>query len=169
MEEEWKDIDGFPRYQVSSEGRIYNKATNRYMSPSTNQYGHLKISLMTESGGRHDRSVVTLVARAFIEKPNPACDRVICLNGDLSDARSENLAWRPRWFGWKYSHQLKTQQPAWHRNLAVINQETNEVYENIVEAGMAEGLLFEQIWHSTYSGGPVYPTGHHWSVVENLK
>ncbi len=169
MEEQWKEIEGFPRYQVSSEGRIYNKATNRYMATSTNQYGAPKISLMTESGGRHDRSVATLIANAFVEKEHPLCDRVLFLNGDRSDLRAENLAWRPRWFVWKYTHQLNVPQPAWHRNLPVVNQDTGARYENIIEAGKAEGLLFEQIWHSTYSGGPVYPTGHHWVVDENLE
>ena len=168
MSKEWKAIEGFPRYQISSDGEIYNTATNRLMRPSVNNYGHPKISLMTESGGRHDRSVAMLVAKAFLDKPNPACDRIIYLNGDLSDYRSENLAWRPRWFGWKYSRQLKVPQPAWYRNLPVVNLATNVRYENIVEAGTKEGLLFEQIWHSTYSKGPVFPTGSHWIVEENL-
>lgn len=161
---EWRSIEGFPRYVINPQGQIYNVATNRYMRSSINNYGHPKISLLTETGGRHDRSVALLVAKTFLEKPNPACDRIIYLNGDLSDFRSKNLAWRPRWFGWKYARQLKVDQPAYYRSLPVINTTTDERYDNIIEAGMKEGLLFEQIWHSTYSGGPVYPTGDVWIV-----
>lgn len=167
MTEEWKTIPGFSRYQINANGEIYNTETNRFMRCSVTQYGHPKISLFSDNGGRHDRSVAMLVAKAFLEQPNPDCDRIIYLDGDLSNFRSENLAWRPRWFGWKYSRQLKVPQPAWLQNLAVINVDTNARYQNIVEAGKAEGLLFEQIWHSTYSGGPVYPTGSHWLVDEN--
>lgn len=166
-EEEWVEIEGFPRYMISSEGRIYNRITNRYMSSSINNYGHPKISLLAENG-RHTRSVAFLVAKAFLKKMNPLCDRIIYLNGDLTDVRAANLAWRPRWFGWKYSRQLKTHQPAYYRNLPVVNLETGSEYPNIVEAGMAEGLLYDQIWRSTYSGEPVFPTGSTWEVEERV-
>jgi hypothetical protein len=165
--EEWAEIEGFPRYLISTEGRVFNKQTNREMRSSLNNYGHPKISLLTDNG-RHTRSVAFLVARTFLEPPHELCDRIIYLNGDLSDFRAENLAWRPRWFGWKYSRQLKLQQPAYYRNLPVTNTMTGAEYENIVEAGMAEGLLFEQIWHSTYSGSPVYPYGSTWEVTDRV-
>lgn len=161
--EEWADIEGFPRYMVSTEGRIFNKISNRNMRSSSTNYGHPKISLLTDNG-RHTRSVAFIVAKAFLDKPNILCDRVIYLNGDLTDFRAENLAWRPRWFGWKYSRQLKTQQPAYYRNLPVVNVSTGVRYENITEAGMSEGLLFDQIWHSTYTNNPVFPNGTVWAV-----
>lgn len=166
-EEEWSEIEGFPRYLISTEGRVFNKQTNRDMRVSLSNYGHPKISLLTDNG-RYTRSVPFLVASAFLEPPNDLCDRVIHLNGDFEDYRAENLAWRPRWFVWKYTHQLKAVQPAYYRNLPVTNLKTGVTYENIVEAGMAEGLLFEQIWHSTYSGDPVYPYGSVWEVVERV-
>lgn len=163
--EEWAEIEGFPRYMISTEGRIFNKATNRYLRSSANNYGHPKISLLTDTG-RHTRSVAFIVAKAFLRQPNIMCDRIIYLNGDLTDFRAENLAWRPRWFGWKYSRQLKLEQPAYYRNLSVVNMSTNIRYENIIEAGMSEGLLYEQIWHSTYTQMPVFPNGTVWVVEE---
>lgn len=165
--EEWREIDGFPRYMISSEGRIFNKISNRYMSASVNNYGHPKISLLTPNS-RKDRSVALLVAKAFVEPPNHLCDRIIYLNGDLTDYRAENLAWRPRGFAWNYSRQLKREQPAWVRNLPVVNTMTNVKYQNIIEAGMAEGLLFDHIWHSTYTGAPVFPDGSIWVVEERV-
>lgn len=166
--EEWSEIEGFPRYLVSTEGRIYNQANNRYMKFSPNNYGHPKISLLTEHGYRYTRSVAFLVAKHFVESPNELCDRIIYLDGNLENVRARNLAWRPRWFGWKYSRQMKIQQPAHYRNLPVVNLETNVEYENIIEAGLAEGLLFDQIWHSTYSNDPVFPTGSVWKIEHRV-
>lgn len=162
--EQWEDLREFPRYMISSEGRVYNKNTGRYMRVSPNNYGHPKISLLTEHGTRETRSVAMLVAVAFVQKPNIRCDRLIYLNGDLSDYRASNLAWRPRGFGWQYSRQIRAEQPAYFRNLPVINTTTNVRYNNIVEAGMSEGLLFEHIWHSTYTGNPIFPNGSVWVV-----
>lgn len=162
--EEWADLQEFPRYMISTEGRVYNKLTGRHMRVSPTNYGHPKISLITEHGTRETRSVALLVAQVFIVKPNVLCDRLIYLNGDLSDYRASNLAWRPRGFGWQYSRQIKADQPAYYKTLPVINTITNVRYKNIVEAGMAEGLLFTHIWHSTYTGNPTFPNGSIWVV-----
>lgn len=166
--EEWSEIEGFPRYLISSEGRIYNQVTNQFMRISPNNYGHPKISLLTDEGFRYTRSVAFLVAKHFLEPPNELCDRIIYLDGDLQNFRASNLAWRPRWFGWKYSRQMKVPQPAYYKNLAVVNLETNTEYENIIEAGLAEGLLFDQIWHSTYAGTKVFPSGSVWQIEHRV-
>jgi hypothetical protein len=166
--EEWAEIEGFPRYLVSTEGRIFNQANNRMMKFSPNNYGHPKISLLNERGQRYTRSVAFLVAKAFVEAPNTLCDRIIYLDGDLENVRAENLAWRPRWFGWKYSRQLKIDQPVYYKNLPVKNKVTNLEYENIVLAGTMEGLLFDHIWHSTYAGSPVFPDGSVWEIEHRV-
>jgi len=166
--EQWSEIHGFPRYLISTEGRIYNQATNHFMKYSPNNFGHPKITLLTDQGLRYTRSVAFLVAKHFLDRPNALCDRIIYLNGDLEDVRSENLAWRPRWFGWKYSRQMKLDQPTHYTNLPVVNLETNVEYENIIEAGLTEGLLYDQIWHSTYSGDPVFPSGSVWVIEERV-
>lgn len=164
-EEQWLEIEEFPRYMISSEGRVFNTVTNRHMSVSATNYGHPKISLLNETG-RHTRSVGLLVAIAFVPPPNLLCDRIIYLDGDLLNFSATNLAWRPRWFAWKYSRQLSKPSPAYYRNLRVVNLNTGIRYNNIEQAGMSEGLLFEQIWHSTYTGDPIFPDGSIWAVEE---
>jgi hypothetical protein len=166
--EEWLTLREFPRYQISSEGRIFNFVNNREMSVSINNFGHLKISLLDEDNVRRTKSVALLVAEAFVAKPNILCDRIIYLNGDFTDVRAINIAWRPRWFAWKYTHQLKVELPHYYLNLPVMNVRDNLEYENIFEAGVAEGLLFEHIWRSTYTGNPVYPNGSVWEVLERV-
>lgn len=166
--EVWAELREFPRYEISSHGNIFNSMTNREMRVSENNYGHLKISLFDVDGYRRTKSVGTLVAETFVEKPNILCDSVIFLNGDHHDCRADNLAWRPRWFAWQYTKQLQNETPHYYRNLKVINVLDEIEYANILEAATTEGLLFEHIWHSTYTGNPVYPNGSVWAVAERV-
>lgn len=164
--ERWVDIEDFPMYQISDQGRIYNSRTRQLMKVSQTNHGHTKISLMRSDGTRHDRSVPLMVAQAFVAAPNYMCDYLIVLNGDLLDVKASNLAWRPRWFAWKYTRQLKIPQPMHYHNLHVLNISTGDEYDCIVDAGIAEGLLFDNIWVSTYTENEVFPNGHVFQINE---
>ena len=66
--EEWKDVDGYSRYQVSNMGRIYNKFIHRMVyGYNVNNYRY--ISLLDDMETYHKHAVHRLVAQAFI--PNP--------------------------------------------------------------------------------------------------
>jgi hypothetical protein len=168
IEERWKTILEFPRYEISNRGNIYNNYQKQFMQISQNNFGNMKITLTDYDGARHTRSVAQLVAEAFVSPPNELCDRLIVLDGDVSNVSAENLAWRPRWFAQKYSRQLKITQPIHYHNLAVLDCMTGVEYDSIVDAGIAEGLLFEQIWQSTYRGNSVYPTGSVFEIVQRV-
>jgi hypothetical protein len=166
IEEVWKEIPEFPNYMISSFGRVYNRRRDKIMNTSLTNHGHTKITLKSEYGGdRHTRSVALLVGEAFVHKPNPLCDQLILLDGDLSNAIADNMAWRPRWFAWKYRRQLLTEQPRHFHNLTVINKTAGIQYESIIECGMREGLLFEDIWTSCNTGRVVFPNRHIFEVV----
>jgi hypothetical protein len=138
------------------------------MSSSPNNFGNMKISLVSdEDHMRYTRSVALLVAEAFLEPPNPTCDSLVILDGDYTNVSAHNLAWRPRGFAWNYTRQLKEEQPHYYRNLPVRNLVYTVDYDSIIQAGMAEGLLFDDIWHSTYTGDPVYPTGSIFEVLQD--
>ena len=64
--EEWKDINGYKNYEVSSFGRIRNKNTGRILK-AANKGGYYSVGLSDKK--TKSFSVHTLVARAFI--PNP--------------------------------------------------------------------------------------------------
>lgn len=169
IDEVWVSIPDFEYYKVSSLGRIYNERFDHIMSVSYTNHGHAKITLLSpDLGERFTRSVANLVAEAFVEKPNSQCDEVILLDGDLSNVAAYNLAWRPRWYAWKYTHQMKTPQPRHYKNLGVMNVVTGERYSCVVEAGMAEGLLFELIWRSTYTRERLFPTGAAFEVTQRV-
>ena len=42
----WKDIEGFPGYQVSNQGRVKNKKTGHVLKPQiNNRSGYYQVSL----------------------------------------------------------------------------------------------------------------------------
>ncbi len=171
-DELWRTIPEFPYYQISNLGRVYNDRFDCFMATSLNNFGHVKISLVSEglesAKERFTRSIAQLVAEAFVEPHSPLCDQVTVLDGNFANVVASNLVWRPRWFSWKYTHQLKTQQPRHFYNLAVHNQNTGEVYPSIIETGIKEGLLFKDIWESTYTGKQVYPTGDIFEIIDRV-
>lgn len=168
MSEEWRTVVEFPGYQISDMGNVYNLRTRRLMRTSYTPFGHTKITLTDYFGERHTRSVALLVAQAFVPVPNYMCDYLMVLDGDLSNIEATNLAWRPRWFAWKYTRQLKLPQPNHYKNLPVCNLLTGEEFESIIEAGMTRGELFNDIWESTYRGNEIYPDGSVYEIIKRV-
>jgi hypothetical protein len=165
-EEVWADIPGFSEYAISDLGRVYNRRTDRIMSVSLNNYGHVKITLVADgTRRRYTRAVSVMVAEAFLEVPHVLSDQLVVLDGDFTHLTPSNLAWRPTWFAWKYTRQLKERQPRHYENLPVLNLVTGAEYESIMQAGITEGLLFDDIWKSTYTAEPVYPNGSIFEII----
>lgn len=164
-EEVWATVNEFPNYRISNLGNVINRRRGTFMATSVSNFGHTKVSLSNE-GSRHTRSVALLVAEAFVERPDVLCDSVVVLNGDLSDVRADNLAWRPAWFAWQYSRQLKCVPPLHYTDLKIINEHTEQIYPSIVDAGITEGLLWADIWQSTYTGKQLYPYRHSFKIYE---
>lgn len=169
LEEVYADIPDFSDYAVTNRGRIYNRRRGIFMSISHTTFGNLKISLVADwDGQRYTRSVAQIVAEAFVEPPNEMCDCVMMLDGDAYNVDASNLVWRPRWFAWKYVRQLKTIQPLHYRNLYVMNEKTGVIYRSIIEAGKAEGVLFDDIWRSTYRGDSIFPNDSTYKIVKRV-
>lgn len=168
MSEEWRTILEFPGYQISDMGNVYNLRTRRLMRTNYTQHGHMKINLVDYFGEQFTRSVALLVANAFVEQPNDFCTYLMVLDGNLSNVEASNLAWRPRWFAWRYTRQLKIPQPVHFHNLPVHNFLNGEDYESIIEAGMTNGELFQDIWDSTYKGNEIYPYGSVYEVIKKV-
>lgn len=153
--EVFADIPGFRLYQVTSQGRIVNKDSGRFLELNQNQYGVLHVGLWRD-GKQHHRSVPLMVAKAFIEKPYPQFDTPINLNGDRTDCRVENLAWRPRWFAIKYNQQFLQERDPMITN-KIRNTKTGVISQNSWDCATRYGLLELDLYVSIYNRTYVWP------------
>lgn len=163
--EEWKQIDGFETYSVSSFGNVRNDRTGRIMAQYSNQYGVVAVGLMN-SGTQYHRSVPLLVANAFLESAFPAFDTPIHLDGDRRNNSVNNLRWRPRWFAVKYNQQFTNPYP-YPIVSRLRDDATGAVCGNswlcCLEYGLLESDLVVSVLNRTY----VWPTCQQFSVVED--
>ena len=100
----WKQIEGFPDYEVSEEGQIRSNRVpidgrkNRFqpghlLSLGTMRHGYKTVVLyLPGSTKRHTRTVHRLVALAFIPNPEKLSD-VAHRDGDPTNNRKDNLRW----------------------------------------------------------------------------
>lgn len=99
MSEIWDDIDEFPGYQVSTEGRVRRKRKQggfHYLTPTLGGGMPMYWTVTLRKNGKaRTRRLHRLMALSFI--PNPDPDRFLTidhLNGDPHDNRLENLQWK---------------------------------------------------------------------------
>lgn len=97
--EEWREIEGFPRYQVSNYGRVKsftNPNKPKILRPHQLKSGYLMVHLAKgEEWGSCQTECVRihkLVADAFIPNPLNRC-HIRHINQDRTDNRVENLRW----------------------------------------------------------------------------
>lgn len=101
-DEEWRPIEGFPRYKISNKGRVKsftNPKKPKILRPHQLKNGYLMIHLAKgeEWGSNETESVRIhkLVADAFIPNPQNKC-HILHINQDRTDNRVENLKWVTR-------------------------------------------------------------------------
>lgn len=168
MTERWRKIEDFYDYEISDAGAIFSKKSMSRLSFSENSSGQLKVNLM-RNGVVYTRSVRVLVAEAFLHRPThidplDGAWGVINKDGNPWNNEASNLAWRPKWFCWKYFRQFRLSPVRYEDyNRRVINETTGQKYENVLAAGIDEGVLWDSIYDSCISGKAVYPTGHTYS------
>jgi hypothetical protein len=164
-EELWYPIDEFPNYEISSTGIIMNSDTNRIMRTSKTLSGVVKVGLMGDDGKQHTRSVKVLVAEAFVGGKDKNRNTPIHLDCDQSNCRADNLAWRPRWFASHYMRQFNKLY-SYHTLNEIQDVYTGDIYANIQEAAMVNGLLVKDVLDSCmYQDKVCYPTHQKFSYV----
>lgn len=162
MSERWIDIPEFPDYEISDHGNVHSKRNNQPIAPSWNGTGSVKVNFSVD-GELHTRSVRVLVANAFVPLPEDDYSssfdlEVINIDGDMWNNHHENLAWRPHWFVWKYTRQFRDG-PLPEYNVPILNTQTGELYDSVMDAGIADAVIWEYVYGSAINGKPVYPTG----------
>jgi NUMOD4 motif len=172
MRERWKRIDEYEltRYSVSDHGNVKNANTGQLMSQSLTPEGTVKVGFVVKRN-YYTRLVKNLVALAFVDVDrevvayvsdlstplDPMNLAVINIDGDQLNNHYQNLAWRPRWYAWKYARQFHVDPPPDHF-VPLINLRTGERFENTMEAGISEGLLWEYVIASAVTGHTVFPS-----------
>ena len=94
MKEKWIPAYGFPKYEVSSEGRIRNFKTGKILKTQINQKGYEVLTLM-RNGRQHTVRVHRLVAESFYGSPHDGM-YVKHIDDDVSNNKASNLEFSTR-------------------------------------------------------------------------
>ena len=84
-------IDGFPKYMIFKDGRVYNTTRRKEVKPVKNLNGHCYVSLCHQ-GKKSNKYIHNEVAKAFLPNPNNY-KYVMHINKVKDDNRLENLQW----------------------------------------------------------------------------
>lgn len=96
--EVWKDIKGYPNYQISNLGRVWSKKRQIYLSPNKNQKGYLSVYLYAINGKQKRELIHRLVALAFIDNPN----NYPCVN-HKDENKNNNTITNLEWCSYSYN------------------------------------------------------------------
>lgn len=91
MEEEWRDVPGFPGYRVSDQGRVIGKR-GKLIRPAVGHGGYHKISAYV-GGEKINASVHRMVAMAFHGPAPDGRPWVAHGDGDPTNNSPSNLRW----------------------------------------------------------------------------
>lgn len=143
MEEVWKEIKGFPKYQISNMGNIRSfsdKKKGKTLKPQINKKGYYSILLYSD-GKPHPKKVHRLVAEAFI--PNlEHKEQINHINGIKTDNRIENLEWCTNSENQIHAYKNGLEKPRCKRKVKQysLNNEYIKTYEYIKDAKKELGI-----------------------------
>lgn len=148
MEEVWKDIEGFPGYQVSSNGQIrcfrdfHGNITDKahLLKPCTNKDDYYELTLYTIEHKKVKKRIHRLVADAFL---GPRPDLVVNhINGNKHDNHITNLEWvTPE------ENSRLASENGLYKTKPVQVIETGEIFESIKDCAKALNIHPSDVSH----------------------
>lgn len=141
--EQWREVVGFPNYEVSLYGDIRRKGYLAPVSRFVVRGGSLAVKL-SEGGTQYTRGVAQVVAYAWLPKPKEYDTAVVHKDLDPKNCQAINLLWKPHWWAWSWTNQF-TRNPEDQYMYPVYNKRTGVVHDNLYMAAMADVELVKWI------------------------
>lgn len=156
MKEEYKDIPGFPNYQVSNLGNVKNKKRDKLKEPGYDKNGYLKVDLYKNSK-RTTRKIHRLVADAFLPK-DPKRTDINHKDGNKHNNQAINLERCTKSENMKHAYKTGLEKP--HASYGMLGKknpnagrpkrairviETGQVFKSISECERLLGLSNKHI------------------------
>lgn len=138
----WKDINGYPNYQISNMGRVWSKKRQIYLKHNINQKGYHTVYLTAINGKQRREQVSRLVALHFIPNPN----NYPCVNhkDENKDNNTENnLEWCSRSYNINYGARNEKASQKISKPVKCI--ETGVIYKSGREAALALGVHYSAV------------------------
>lgn len=154
MKEQWRKINGFENYMISSLGRVKSlprgmfnggKIKERFLKPGINKHGYCSVSLC-EKGKITQCKIHRLVAMAFI--PNPNGLPIINHKNEIkTDNRVENLEWCDYSYNVNYGGCVEKLKKIKYHPIIQIDKNRNFVttFQSAKQAGRDLGLDYRSI------------------------
>lgn len=170
-DEEWKTMQEFPHYQISTHGRVKHKGRTDARTIRVNEKGFPVVLLSSKtSPTRYLRQVNKLVAIEFLPKPLYSDSTAIWhKDGDLTNCHYSNLMWerRDRVLEWNQMH--RTGRPRFTTQ-PVKNNRTGEIYKDAYDCGIHEGTLESSIiWRIEKQSSSIYDDNARYRYVSDAE
>ena len=92
IKEIFKDIKGYPGYQISNLGRVWSIKTQRYLKGTVSMSGYVYVHLTAANGKHKKERLHRLVAIAFLDNPDDL-PQVNHLDENKLNNCVDNLEW----------------------------------------------------------------------------
>ena len=123
----WLPIKNFPKYEVSSEGKIRNAITGRILKPGNNTKGYLIVTLYRD-GNPYTKKIHRLVADAFYDGQFDGLE-VNHIDGNKTNNFIGNLEWCTGSENINHAYKTGLRKPPRTKKVKII--ETGEVYDSM--------------------------------------
>lgn len=70
MIEQYKKLNGFSKYRIYSDGRVFSEFINRFITPTDDGKGYLQVTLVNDLSKRICIKSHILVAKCWVDNPN---------------------------------------------------------------------------------------------------
>ena len=96
-----KEVTGFPKYLIDTNGNIYNKRTMKKLKGRDNGKGYRAVCLYNSEGKMINKYIHRLVAETFIDNPNNLSE-VNHIDENKANNSVDNLEWCDRKYNNNY-------------------------------------------------------------------